>query len=338
LKILKQIIAEVTSLFENQSIWESYTTFLSAKNVQKLLLSCYKQQNIEQAEKKSYENCYPFIYYLEHGHNYYQFAQHSPLSIKPVLLFYGMVQFLKACLLTVDPYYPESTSVLAHGVSTRKRKKQQYEFFYDEVKIQKFGLFTHFSEKMFHVKHLEGEKYSMGKLLKTIPELRELLYISLKKDLFAKIVLVDSKHLLFPEKLLDTFHMTSDRLIEYINGILPVEVEYVSKDQQYFRFSLLDTNELSPLNCAPLLYHLEENNYYLLTERNHLHFSEIMTHYLLLYNLSMISRYETDWWIELLHTYSSNDYPLICQFLSITSKKVPYLLFLFLQNKIKHLS
>ena len=56
---------------------------------------------------------------------------------KPMLLFYGMGQLFKACLLTIDPNYPESTSVLAHGVTTRKRKKQGYQFLEDEVKIQK---------------------------------------------------------------------------------------------------------------------------------------------------------------------------------------------------------
>ncbi len=54
-----------------------------------------------------------------------------------MLLFYGMSQLFKACLLTIDPNYPESTTVLAHGVTTRKRKKQGYQFLEDEVKVQK---------------------------------------------------------------------------------------------------------------------------------------------------------------------------------------------------------
>ncbi|MEH7537842.1 YaaC family protein, partial [Bacillus toyonensis] len=56
-------------------------------------------------------------------------------------------QLFKACLLTIDPNYPESTTVLAHGVTTRKRKKQGYQFLEDEVKIQKNGLFTHVAEQ-----------------------------------------------------------------------------------------------------------------------------------------------------------------------------------------------
>ncbi len=59
---------------------------------------------------------------------YYDQFSKAPLALKPLLLYYGYVQLLKAILLTVDPIYPQSSSVLAHGVSTRKRKKQHYSF------------------------------------------------------------------------------------------------------------------------------------------------------------------------------------------------------------------
>lgn len=98
--------------------------FCSADTAQRLLKKSYQHQNIELAEQKSYNNAYSFIYYIEHGLAYLQQASLTPTSIKPVLLFYGMVQLIKACLLTVDPAYPESTSVLAHGVSTRKEKNK----------------------------------------------------------------------------------------------------------------------------------------------------------------------------------------------------------------------
>src|SRR5690625_4367714 len=54
--------------------------------------------------------------------------------------------------------------------------------------------------------------------------------------------------------------------------------------------------------------------------------SEVMVHYLLLYNLSMLSRYETEWWGELITTMSSIDYPFIVHFLHNSSRKIPLLL------------
>ena len=82
-------------------------------------------------------------------------------------------------MLTIDPNYPSTTAV-AHGVSSRKRKKQRYHFLEDEVKIQKNGLFSHVAEQLFHIKPLEAEKFNMLELMGNIPELQNLLRYSQK--------------------------------------------------------------------------------------------------------------------------------------------------------------
>ncbi|MFT4417127.1 YaaC family protein [Fredinandcohnia humi] len=325
-------------MLDYRFIWQSFNALHAANTTQHLLYKCYKKSSVPDAEKKSYENSYPFIYYLEHGQNYFQLSENAPLSIKPVLLFYGMVQLLKACLLTVDPQYPESTSVLAHGVSTRKRKKQSYEFFHDEVKVQKNGLFSHFSERMFHLKQMEGEKFTMEQLFKRIPELHNLFILHFQKNLYIKTSIDEENTLQIPVDVLDSYHMTSRRFLDYITNALPFQNSPRQQEGTGDGPLLLhieQSKEQLPLSSSPLLFHIYENAFYLPKDRELLSvFPEIMVHYLLLYNLSMISRYETEWWSELLHSYSSNDYPFIRQFLAITADKVPYLLYLFLKEKI----
>ncbi|WP_449538291.1 YaaC family protein [Ferdinandcohnia sp. Marseille-Q9671] len=327
-------------MFEYRFIWQSFNALHAANTTQQLLQKCYEKATVPDAEKKSYENCYPFIYYLEHGQNYYQLSKDAPLAIKPVLLFYGMVQLLKACLLTVDPQYPESTSVLAHGVSTRKRKKQSYEFFHDEVKVQKNGLFSHFSEQMFHVKQMEGEKFTMEQLFKRIPELHNLFTLHFQQSLYIHTPISVENILTIPNEALDTYHMTSRRFLDFIESTIPFPISLIPNDggtgaSDMMNFKVNTPNYLLPLSSSPLLYQIYEDTFYLPRERELLSvFPEVMTHYLLLYNLSMISRYETEWWSELLHTYSSNDYPFIRQFLAISADKVPFLLYLFLKGKI----
>ena len=106
-----------------EEIHSFYTYLQSQQPAQKYLLQCYQQINEIDAERKSYENCNVFMYCLNHGMEYYHAGDKLDTVLKPVMLFYGMAHLLKACLLTKRPDYPESTSVLAHGVSTRKRKK-----------------------------------------------------------------------------------------------------------------------------------------------------------------------------------------------------------------------
>ncbi|RSK25443.1 hypothetical protein EJF36_00070 [Bacillus sp. HMF5848] len=313
-------------------LWKTYTSFHSTSITQQLLNKLYTSNNIHDGSRKSYDNSYAFIYYLKHGQSYYETAIHAPLSIKPMLLFYGMVQLLKACLLTVDPTYPESTSVLAHGVSTRKRKKQGYEFLDDEVKIQKNGLFTHFSEKMFHVKHLEGEKFSMDLLLRQIPEINHLFSLSNRQTALVRIGSFKDLTFNFPQQLLDTYHMTQSRFESFINKEVPFTLKPINNKN--LSFTIDSPQNVHMYACFPMCIHLYEQAFYWPIHREHLlPISEIMAHYLILYNLSMICRYETEWWNEALHTHSNSDYPFIYQFLSITVEKIPFLILHYLLDR-----
>ncbi|QFT87081.1 hypothetical protein FIU87_00070 [Bacillus sp. THAF10] len=296
--------------------------FCSADTAQRLLKKSYQHQNIELAEQKSYNNAYSFIYYIEHGLAYLQQASLTPTSIKPVLLFYGMVQLIKACLLTVDPAYPESTSVLAHGVSTRKRKKQSYEFIQDEVKIQKNGLYSHFSDKMFHVKQTEGTKYTMKELLFSIPELETTIKTTKNRSPFYQIGNLHTPFLKVPVSILDDYKMTQSRFVQYFQQQTGYELK--ESDSELLTFECKE-DLANSLSFSPLLFHHQSQNLYIPRKKEVLTpFPELLVHYLLLYNLSMICRYETDWWSELLHTFHSSDLALIHDFLDVTSSKIPF--------------
>lgn len=308
--------------------WSSYSVFFSAENTQAYLKKCYTRHGIDQPEAKSFENCYPFIYYLEHGKIYYEQAAKSPLLIQPIMLFYGLVHLIKASILTADPNYPETTSVLAHGVSTRKRKKQQYSFFEDEVKFQKTGLFPFMADKLFHMKHMEGDKIEMGELFKYIPELNELFQQTEGSPAFAGIELANGQ-LTMPASILDQFHMTEERFIDYFNSKGSYDIESPAQGESgKITFSC---GQVPPHDIRPLMFNIQEGSLsFPLTKGNLVNFPELLLHYLLLYNLSMIARYETEWWSELMKMMPNKDYPFIHSFLEITLLKGPYLVYQYL--------
>lgn len=309
--------------------FHSFLPFFSASNTQIYLKKCYYKISFNEADQKSYENSYPFIYYLEHAQIYYEQALKSPLLIQPILLFYGFVHMIKACLLTTDPNYPENTSMLAHGVSTRKRKKQQYEFFYDEVKFQKNGLFPCMLEKMFHIKQLENDKATMNELLLQIPELNQLFERMEGLQPFIKIPIINDSFA-FPKKLLDSYHMTENRFQDFIQKESSFTLTFKESVSNYLLF-----NHSNAKNTQTLLkYNMVDQQFYFSSERGRLlNMSEMISHYLLLYNLSMIARYETEWWSELIKTMPNRDYPFIVDFLNITARKGPFLIYQFLMNQ-----
>ncbi|MGX6446423.1 YaaC family protein [Neobacillus sp. K501] len=306
--------------------WKSYASFFSAEFCQQFLKNKYQKSKLENPEQKSYENCYAFLYYLEHGQIYYEQADKAPLILKPILLFYGFVHLLKACILTIDPAYPETTSVLAHGVSTRKRKKQNYQFFQDEVKFQKNGLFPFISEKLFQMKQLEGDKVTMEELLQLIPELNELFVFHEAKSTFTPIYTQDDQWVV-PEILLDHYHMTAERLKEFLVSKSGNSIVFPSDDLR-FHFE-----KGSGRGVSPLKFNYEISSYVLPLKKDNLFvFPELLVHYLLLYNLSMIARYETEWWSELTKTMPNRDYPFIYTFLEVTLQKGPYLIYEYLMS------
>jgi YaaC-like Protein len=304
--------------------WDFIHYFQSAEYSQKFLKKCYEQIGFTQAETKSYDNCYSFMYYLEQGELYYKQALQSPISLQPILLFYGYIHFIKAVVLTEDPLYPETTQVLAHGVTSRKRKKQHYHFLQDEVKVQKNGLFSHFSILAFHVKHIIGEKLKMEDLLVQLPELEEVFQVLLKRQ--TMIWFNSENELLIDEEVLNKFHMSQDLFKQYLNEKLTGAYKWTKEHTLHVPYI---SEQL------PIRWHLSNNRLALPSSRNEANLiPEILIHYAILYNLSMIARYETEWWIELLKNRTNEDYPIIRSFLTVTTQKGPYLLLNLLKQKM----
>ncbi|OLO25147.1 hypothetical protein BTR23_25395 [Alkalihalophilus pseudofirmus] len=313
--------------------WNKILKYRSAKYTQSFLKSCYELSGEKECEALAFRNTYPYIYYLEHGEKYFSQVQVSPNEIRPVLLFYGMVQLMKACLLIKDPHYPETSQVLAHGVTTRKRKKSQYIFLDDEVKLQKNGLLTHFSEKMFHVKQFSGEKYKMRLLLRQIFELHPL-FVQIEKKKQPYLIKIINHNLKIPTTILDDFQFGLSSFCAHISE-RSKQTFQTSENQTTGEHLLLNgSSSIHPTQCYPFLYATDDNYYLSPYKSDLLDVPEIIVHYLILYNLSMICRYETEWWGELFHHYPEYDYPFINKFLSVATEKVPLLLFSLMENQI----
>ncbi|MFC0300152.1 YaaC family protein [Virgibacillus soli] len=304
-----------------QAIKSLYTYLESQQTAQQFLHHCYQKLPDVDADVKSYENCTTFMYYLRHGKLFYESGQVQHIALKPILLFYGMAHLLKACLITKRPDYPESTTILAHGVSTRKRKKRDYNFLQDEVKLQHNGLFRYFSEHLFQVTTFPFEKIQMESLLKLIPELTTLFHFH-QDESMVHVGKMGDDTLRFPTSLLDQYHLTEKAFIQRIKPYLGVMINQTSDKKSM----ILQLKQPLRDFKGPFFFNLHEQIYFPANRDHFIPLHEVMIHYLLLYNLSMLSRYEAEWWGDLIVTKSDSDYPFIEQFLETTAKKIPILL------------
>ncbi|HET7627727.1 MAG TPA: YaaC family protein [Bacillales bacterium] len=305
--------------------WNRLSPFQTVSYTKPFLHRAYANSNVENPEKQSYRNSYPFLYYLQHGKKHYELAGKAPVELRPLLLFYGFTQLIKACLLTVDPDYPKTTSVLAHGVSTRKKKKKNYRFFTDEVRIQKFGLVTHFAEQLFGRKNLDGIKFSMRDLLERIPDLNDLFTdLDFEAPFYLLTKENDGKRMTLSNAILDDLHMTGHRFVEFLNRKRFGPAAFGAETKKTIALHVEGS-----IACPTSL----SNRKYLPRKKTHYDgLPEMVVHCLLLYNLSMICRYETEWWNELFHHASAEELPFITSFLDVTEKKIPLLVERYLRS------
>lgn len=298
-----------------------FTYLQSQETAQKYLKKHYQMLKDVHAESKSYENANSFIYYLNHGMQFITSGKKAPMVMQPILFFYGLTHLLKAYLLTRRPEYPETTSILAHGVSTRKRKRKQYTFIQDEVKVQQHGLFAYAADHLYGIKTTPFSKIKMGKLLALIPEMNPLFAFSGKAKL-TPIGSIYEKQLHIPASLLDNYYITEQAFKKRIANYLP-DLKEVVQESGFLRVSMKQPIDQS---FGPFYYDQNGTVYFPIEREHFLAIPEILIHYLLLYNLSMISRYETEWWGELLTVKTEIDFPYIKHFLDIVTEKIPFLL------------
>ncbi|HET7615739.1 MAG TPA: YaaC family protein, partial [Bacillales bacterium] len=211
------------------------------------------------------------------------------------------------------------------GVSARKKKKKQYRFFDDEVRVQKYGLVSHFSDKLFNVKALEGSKFSMRSLLERVPDLNGLFEDLGMPAPFYHFYKKNERELRIPYAILDDLHMTGPGFIEFLNRRM--DMNMVRAEQQGNQLILFAEEPPPPFPAS-----LSGEQYAPRTMDGYDGIPEMLVHFLLLYNLSMIGRYETEWWSELFHHASAEELPFITSFLTITEKKIPLLIERYLRN------
>ncbi|MDQ0257817.1 hypothetical protein J2S74_005279 [Evansella vedderi] len=294
--------------------------FQSVEYVKHFLQKKYEEKGIGSPNELAFQNSYAFVYYIKLGESYFSQGVEAPTEIKPVLFFYGLSHWLKGALLTVDPEYPATTQVLAHGVSARKRKKQGYRFLSDEIKVQKDGFFPYLSNHFFSVKQLTGEKYKMKHLLMSIPEMNST-FEKLEKE---APLLPIKKNENYPE------YIVSLDLLKKLR-MSPKRLEMLVKEKTGSIITCLEQGDqisikIEKEGSSLPFFHSREGRLYMSTVLPiYWNLPEILSHFLLLYNLSMICRYEAEWWGEVLYSFSSNDLPFIDTFLWCVQEKTPLL-------------
>ncbi|MGY4688206.1 YaaC family protein [Salibacterium sp. K-3] len=313
----------VTDYFSYYAAYEAQDVL--QRKLEKDYLNCGASS--QDALRWSYRNTPAFHYEWLLGRTYWEEGAASGLLTRPLLLFYGLTHLLKGIVLIKDPHYPAASDLLAHGVTSRKKKRKQFTFLEDEVRVQKHGFFPHFSLSMFHVKHNAGEKWKINHLL------------------FKWQAMIDLYLHIYGESALPLLRISSHEItVEHISGLKDSSLSYIQKQIEQTGIKIehikkrtadavLFSINQSPERTASRFAWRGENCYLPPSFQDVSGLAPLSVHYLLLYNLSMLCRYEGEWWGDLLTQRQAEDYSFIHFYLNMVLTDVPEQLRAFFTSK-----
>jgi len=332
-----------------QKMWDHYLFFETEPTVRGYLAEQYRSLGYENSDALAYRNTYKMIYLSKQAREFFHSGVNSSLLVRPLLLYYGMVSLAKMLILSRDPDYPSRTSLLAHGVTTKKIKKSQYLFLEDEVKIQKEGLLAHLMQLITGVK-IKGD-YQIKELITLIPELSSSYTKLYREERLISVYVSDEINaetkettIFLPLGLLDYLGFGMKEFSNWVNQYNEDEVCF-TEGEMYPRENIFSLKWKHPAGIHVLdhpdgfsnhlfLKDVMGHDYFWTKPEEKLLIPEIMVHFLIMYLLGMLCRYEGDLWGEIHFSFYSQDLYLIHEFIHNSPRKFPNLILNMLFNEI----
>ncbi|GAA0353081.1 YaaC family protein [Bacillus horti] len=346
-----------------QKIWSFFHYYQNEPNVKALLLERYKAfpdiQEEKQALRLAYENTHKLIYFLKQGVAYFKSAKESEFIVRPLLLYYGVTSLMKAVILINDPFYPRTTAVLQHGITTRKKKKLHYQFLLDEIKVQRDGLLPLFAEMTLTSSLKVHSKFKVRELLSMVPELQDIYTRKTGEQTLLPVHITEqplpvttTASLILEDRQAATANMWELRFIpDKKEGITQTEFESLTdlfvvglsehesllhSDQRTFSLHFESKNPLFTPLQHPQICRNSDGSFFFYTKGTLRISDELVVINMLSYLLGMLCRYDTELWGELVFSFSSSDTYLIEEILQLILRKFPNLVLnqIYQQNLI----
>ncbi|MFC4768483.1 YaaC family protein [Effusibacillus consociatus] len=316
-----------------RKMWDTFVYFENEQTANRYLRAQYESLGIDEPQRAAYLATPKLIYGIKQARQYYRAAETCDIMTKPLLLYYGMMSLARAYIASRDPEYPTTTSVLKHGLSTRKLKKDSYYFIQDEIRVQKDGLFVVLHQMLGGSPFSDRQRVVIKDLLAVIPELTPGY-----GRLYGFPAVCEIEHRVdgnktcwdLPRWILQAGNHTRD---EFLNLLNRTHQDPAQPNRPVFYLGDIDPpgrlhlHHVRPVSCHPLL--IED-----LTGRTYLRYPlagdflipEISLHFMVMFVLGMLCRYETERWGEMILTFLSQDVYLINEFLNLSMRKFPNLI------------
>jgi len=326
----------------SRRVMKEYMYLEKEETARSFLKQKYKQLGLPHSERDAYKNIFPFTTYIRQALSLFRSANEQDLWSKPLLLYYGMMSLAKAWILTVQPDYPQSASVLRHGLSTRKRKKERFRLIHDEVRVQREGLFPLMAEKL-GCPVESGTVYTAQELVAMLPDLADDYRRITGEPRWIPISFFEhesrpgsarSGTFVMPEHVLDRFHLTPAAFANRLNAPVQNLISFrflAPEGQRNLRFAWETAVDSQTASSRPIPFEhpwfsVNKTGDHYLWLGNHRPFyplPELLAQWMLLFMLSMLCRYDPPLWGEIMIDHVYAEKTLIEELLLTVEERFP---------------
>ncbi len=310
----------------NKELWNQFKQF---ENIDICLnyfkKNCKKFDNSEKFEKRAYL----MKYYITQAKEYYVSSRDASVLTKPTLLYYGASCLVKALILAKRCYQDDSTG---HGLNVHKFKSEDLLDF----KIYPVtGTFLQLYQVLENsdISYIKSFDFNLDDLFSFIPELKDdYEMIFNKKSLAIKVDRVKDENGVYLFYQGDYFD-NEDLINNYFNNLPNFEKYYftpnVSKDHMSCYKKPYEKGDIVIRNIMGEEFFISSLN----QDNRFIYFSQITVHFLILYLLSMLSRYYINPWVSENSLDENRYFYIIEKFLDINMRKFPNLILNEILNK-----
>jgi hypothetical protein len=240
------------------------------------------------------------------------------------------VHLLKGSLIAMDPSYPQNSRMLQHGVTTRKLKRNPYQLLEDEVRPQKEGFFAQLVKT--YGSFALQDRYLVKELFASMAELSDVYATITGNRVWYRVGLTAASSeciLTFPSAVDGTLAYSPETFQLLLQRVAPPGLTFPAVQTTSptgEKRIVLAADDLPLLKKHPLFHQTNNSIFFWSGSPDLLPLPVWASHYLLLYVLGMLCRYETEWWGELVLSHGYAETYLVECFLSHHEQVFPTLI------------
>jgi hypothetical protein len=257
---------------------------------------------------------------------YYEAADRTTILTQPLLVFYGMTALAKTLFMSTHGKKSPSTK---HGL--QKVKEWTGAFAELSVDISKDGTFPQF-HGCYSKENFYKLTFSMKELMSLVPEVKVEFETVYNEKSRAVRILKNGR----------SVHVVDSELNRYVDlakqifSIPGVNETYLPHAQEIGNKLILHYSGINPQAKDPAMRAVTGEEYLVLPlnrNGNNVSVPEMSIHFLIMYLLGMLSRYQPEEWGEIIKGEETGEIYIVRKFLETTTRKFPNLVLNELRNR-----